>query len=294
MQLQQIESFIAVAEAANFTHAAQTTHVSQPTLTRQVKLLEKELGCSLIERDKRPLRLTAAGEVFLEGMRKVLSQMDYVCDMTRAAAHGKSGKLSIGFTIGLYTEYMYLDVINDLRESCPQLDVHCVKKRIADLPKAVRDGSVDIAFSLDYSQFAADGLRVTELAKLPTVIVMSARHQLASKITLDRGDLDGQTLFLNAPVQSYRLETWMDNVFNLDCIEVVEVSSTEEAYMNVLAERGLTVSNVYDPIIHNGDLYQSILLPKEAAYPAVCAIDDPANRNPAKELMLDLVRHADV
>lgn len=292
MLLQQIESFMAVAESANFTHAAQSTHISQPTLSRQVKMLEDELGCSLFQRSKRPLRLTAAGEIFYDGMKKALSQIDYTREMTRAAAQGKSGKLSIGFTSGLFAEYMFLDVVNDLKETCRSLEVTCTKKDTEGLVKSLASEGVDIAFSLDFPQFEQAGMRVTPLVRVPIVIVMSANHSLAMTNTFDRDALDGQTLFLNAPLQAYRLETWMSGLFNLDRISLVEVSSIDEAYMKVLSEDGLSISNTYDPVLQNNPLYHCYQIPDESLYPFVCAIDKPDNGNAAKELFLELVRHS--
>ncbi|MBQ9000403.1 MAG: LysR family transcriptional regulator [Eggerthellaceae bacterium] len=294
MLLQQIESFIAVAEAANFTHAAQRTHISQPTLSRQVKMLEDELGCALFQRSKRPLRLTEAGEIFYDGMKRVLGQMDYTREMTRAAAQGRSGKLSIGFTTGIYAEYMFLDVINDLKDTCRSLDVTCAKKDTEGLVKGLLDESIDVAFSLDFPHFEQAGLRVTPLVEVPTVIVMSADHPLATKNTLGYDDLDGQTLYLNAPLQAYRLETWMGQLFNLDRIGLVEVGSIDEAYMKVLSEEGLSISNAFDPILQNNLLYHCYQIPNESLYPFVCAVGNPGKRNAAKELLLELVRRSNL
>lgn len=292
MLLQQIESFIAVAEAANFTHAAQSTHISQPTLSRQVKMLEDELGCTLFQRSKRPLRLTEAGEIFYDGMKRALGQMDYTREMARAAAQGRSGRLSIGFTTGVYAEYMFLDVINDLKDTCRSLDVSCAKKGTEGLVKGLLDESVDVAFSLDFPQFEQAGLRVTPLIEVPTTIVMSAGHPLATKNTIGYDDLDGQTLYLNAPLQAYRLETWMNQLFDLDRIGVVEVGSIDEAYMKVLSEDGLSVSNSFDPVLQNNPLYHCYQVPDESLYPFVCAVDNPNNGNAAKNLFLELVRHS--
>ena len=292
MLLQQIESFMAVAEAANFTHAAQSTHISQPTLSRQVKMLEDELGCSLFQRSKRPLCLTVAGEVFYEGMKKALAQMEYTREMARAAARGKSGKLSIGFTSGIFAEYMFLDVVNDLKETCHSLEVTCTKKDTEDLVKSLASEGVDVAFSLDFPHFSQAGMRVTPLVRVPTVIVMAASHPLAAKNTLDHDALDGQRLFLNAPLQAYRLETWMSGLFNLDRINLVEVGSVDEAYMKVLSEGGLSISNAFDPVLRNNPLYHCYQVPDESLYPFVCAVDKPGNGNAAKDLFLELVRHS--
>ena len=290
--LQQIESFVAVAEAANFTHAAQSIHISQPTLSRQVKMLEDELGCALFQRSKRPLRLTEAGEIFYDGMKKALAQMDYTREMTRAAAQGRSGKLSIGFTSGLFAEYIFLDVVNDLKDTCRSLEVTCAKKDAEGLVKDLVNGGVDIAFSLDFPQFEQAGLRVTPLVKIPTVIVMSANHPLAAASAFGRDVFNGQTVYLNAPLQAYRLETWMNQLFDLERIHLVEVGSIDEAYMKVLSEDGLSISNTFDPVLKGNPLYHCYQIPDESLHPFVCAVDSTDNGNAAKDLFLELVRNS--
>ena len=72
MELRQIRYFVAAAEALNFTRASERLNVAQPALSRQIKSLEDELGIQLLERDSRQVRLTYAGEIFLEDVREVL------------------------------------------------------------------------------------------------------------------------------------------------------------------------------------------------------------------------------
>lgn len=294
MLLQQIESFLAVAEAANFTHAAQSLHISQPTLSRQVKLLENNLGFKLFQRGRRPLRLTGAGEVFYDGMKKALSQMDYAREMAYAASIGRHGKLSVGFMSGLYTEYMFLDVVNELKDTCQSLEVRCLKKDLGGLVRGLSGESLDVAFGLDFDVFRDAGLRITSLDRIPTVVVMSARHELARKSALDYEDLRGQTIFLSKPMESYRFEEWARGAFDLADTTILEVESVDEANMMVLSELGFTISNKYDPVFQGNPLYKAILLPDNELYPCVCAIDNPANHNAAKGLFLDLVRHTEI
>ena len=293
MILQQIESFIAVADAANFSHAARNIHMSQPTLSRQIKMLEDELGCTLFQRNRRPLRLTEPGRVFYEGMKKALGQIDYTTEMTKAAAHGRSGNLSIGFLNGLYAEYRYLDMVNELKETCRTLSIRCTKVSDGELTKGLLDESLDIAFSLNFSAYEEAGLRITPLEGIQTVVVMSARHPLAEKTALSECALEGETFFLNAPKEGYQLEAWLSEYVDLDRIEQVEVESNETAYMKVLSEEGLAVSNVYDPMIANNPLFHCIEIPLGGGSPYISAIDNPANGNAVKELLLELLKHVD-
>ena len=294
MLLQQIESFLAVADAANFTHAARDTHVSQPTLSRHVSTLEDELGFELFRRGKRPLRLTAPGRVFYDGAKRALAQLDYAAQMARAAAEGRSGSLSVGFYSGMYLEYLYLPTLAELREACRQLCVTCDKLNNDGIVRGLRDESIDVAIGLDYPQFSEAGLETVNLAKIPAVFAMSAQHRLAAKNVLEHDDLDGETLYLPAPMASFGAEGWMGPLFNLERIAFVEVASVEVAYMKLISEGGLTISNALDPVLKGNPLYHRIELADPDLFPHACAVYNPDNQNAAKDLFVELLKHADV
>ena len=83
MDLRQIRYFIAVARERNFTRAAQQLNIAQPPLSRQIQLLEEELGVALINRKSRPLKLTDAGRLFYEQSLQVLGRVDQMRAATR-------------------------------------------------------------------------------------------------------------------------------------------------------------------------------------------------------------------
>jgi len=103
LSLQQLRGFVAVAEEQHFGRAAQRLNLTQPPLTRQIQGLERMLAVSLLDRTGRGVRLTAAGQVFLEHCRRVLALLEAAPEATRRAADGQSGTLRIAFTaIGAY------------------------------------------------------------------------------------------------------------------------------------------------------------------------------------------------
>ncbi|MEV6413901.1 LysR substrate-binding domain-containing protein [Kribbella sp. NPDC051718] len=103
LSLQQLRGFVAVAEEQHFGRAAQRLNLTQPPLTRQIQGLERSLGISLFDRTGRGVRLTAAGQVFLEHSRRVLALLEVAPDVARRAADGQTGTLRIAFTaIGAY------------------------------------------------------------------------------------------------------------------------------------------------------------------------------------------------
>lgn len=287
MTLQQLNYFIEVAEIGNFTHAAQYVHTSQPTISRQIQMLEEELGYFLFIRNSKPLVLTEAGQILYDGVKKAIIQLDNTLEMAKIASAGKTGLLSVAFQAGYFSEYMFLSIINELRETWPMLQIQCNKLYSWEQLKGLKNGSIDIAIGLDFPHWADAGLEVRRLQKVETLIVMSANHRLAGKNTLEYNDLCGETFFLTEP-NGYRVDEIFKGQFCLTDVHQVEVASSEIAYFKVLSENGLTISNPNDPTLLNNPYYHHVSIDFGYEDSYVCAFD-PNNANPVISLFLSLM-----
>ena len=118
MELRQMRYFVAVAEELHFGRAAERLHIAQPAVSQQVRRLEENLGVQLLQRTKRRVRVTAAGEAFLEHARGVLARADEAIVAAQEASRGDAGRLAIGFvTSALYGAVP--DIIRVFRENSP-------------------------------------------------------------------------------------------------------------------------------------------------------------------------------
>jgi DNA-binding transcriptional LysR family regulator len=97
MDIRQLKYFVAVANTRNFTRASEQLHIAQPPLSRQIQLLEEELGVQLILRNSRPLRLTEAGRVFYEQALQILNRLEQLKNATQQIGLNQRQTLSIGF-----------------------------------------------------------------------------------------------------------------------------------------------------------------------------------------------------
>lgn len=288
MTLQQLKYFIEVAEIRNFTHAAEHVHTSQPTISRQIHMLEEELGYPLFIRNSKPLCLTETGRILYEGVKEAILQINNTLGMAEIASTGKAGLLSVAFQAGYFAEYMFISVIKELRESWATLQIKCNKMFSWEQIKGLKNGSIDIAIGLDFPHWKEAGFEVKRLKKVETLIVTSATHRLAGKTSLEYNDLCGETFYLTEP-NGYRVDELFQDHFCMDGVEQIEVSSSEIAYFKVLSENGLTISNPYDPMLLNNPYYHYI--PFDAGYQDsyVCAFN-PKNINPAINPFLNLMK----
>ncbi|MDP5308042.1 LysR family transcriptional regulator [Paracoccus spongiarum] len=145
MDLRQLRYFVAVARERNFTRAAERLNIAQPPLSRQIQLLEEELGVTLILRTSRPIRLTDAGRLFHEQALQVLGRVDQMKDATRRVGMNRNRVLSIGFVAS--TLYGGLPVlVRKLRQSAPELDIQLIELLSIQQIPALKEGRIDVGF----------------------------------------------------------------------------------------------------------------------------------------------------
>lgn len=145
MDLRQLRYFVAVARERNFTRASEQLHIAQPPLSRQIQLLESELGVVLISRRSRPLRLTDAGRLFYEQALQVLGRVEQMKTSTRRVGLRERSVFSIGFVPStLYGGLPML--VRKLRQKEPELDIQLLEMITVQQIDALKAGRIDIGF----------------------------------------------------------------------------------------------------------------------------------------------------
>ena len=145
MELRQLRYFVAVARERNFTRAAEKLHIAQPPLSRQIQLLEEELGVTLISRATRPLRLTDAGRLFNEQALQILGRVEQLKLATQRVGKQERRVLSIGFVASaLYGGVPAL--VRELRKHAPELDIQLLEMMSSQQIEALKTGRIDIGF----------------------------------------------------------------------------------------------------------------------------------------------------
>jgi DNA-binding transcriptional LysR family regulator len=145
MDLRQLRYFVAVARERNFTRAAQVLNIAQPPLSRQIQILEDELGVPLIIRKSRPIKLTDAGRLFYEQSLQVLGRVEQMRESTRRVGLNQNSVLSIGFVAS--TLYGGLPtLVRKLRYHAPELDIRLLELVSVQQIPALKEGRIDIGF----------------------------------------------------------------------------------------------------------------------------------------------------
>jgi len=191
MELRHLRYFVAVAEAGSLTvAAARKLHTSQPSLSRQIRDLESELGAQLLTRRARGIELTPAGRAFLDHARSVLAQVDAAAEAARRVAHPGKPCFVMGFLTGHELTWMP-EALQILRDELPNIDVMISSQYSPLLADGLSKGKIDAAF-LRRERGAPD-LAFRLLVKEPLVVVLPSNHRLAALKAISPQDLVGET-----------------------------------------------------------------------------------------------------
>jgi LysR family hca operon transcriptional activator len=182
---------VAVAEARSLTVAAdQKLHTTQPSLGRQIRDLEDEVGARLLTRSTRGVELTPAGRVFLDHARVVLSQVEIAVESARRLADPAKPYFVLGFLTGHETTWLP-QALQLLRDELPDIHVVVSSQLSPQLAVALSQGRIDAAF-LRREEGSSDlGFRL--LVKEPLEVFMPSDHHLAAFSAIDPQDLVGET-----------------------------------------------------------------------------------------------------
>ena len=192
MDLRHLRFFIAVAEEGSLTVAAEKRlHTAQPSLSRQMRDLEAELGCALMTRSVKGITLTAAGRVFLDHARMVLSQAEAAIAATRRAATPAKAIFALGFLTG--HEFQWLAaVMGIMRDALPNTEVVIHSLSSPELADGLMRGKIDLAFLRHEAN--TRGIVFTKLIDEPLIVLMPADHRLTIRHAITAEDIAGEQL----------------------------------------------------------------------------------------------------
>ena len=182
MELRQLRYFVAVAQALNFTKAAGRVRVAQPALSRQVRLLEEEMGVRLLERNQRHTRLTEPGRAFLAEACAVLEQCDRAVRVAQQTERAAGGQLNIGYVWGLFHS-LVPEAIGRFRQLLPEVSVNLFDLTPTEQVAALAEGRLDAGF-IGFADQAAAGLPKRKIGTCAFVAALPKSHPCARKARL--------------------------------------------------------------------------------------------------------------
>src|SRR6267142_6559848 len=189
MELRHLRYFVAVVEEGSLTTAAEhRLHTSQPSLSRQIRDLEEQVGAELLSRSANGVELTAAGKAFLDHVRLALMQVDAAVEAARKAAQPARKTFAIGFQTGHEMNWL-ARVMHVLRDELKNIQVAISSDYSPDLAEALARGRLDLAFMRVEPGY---DLKYHVVDKEPLVVLMPSDHRLAAKQAIHPRELVGE------------------------------------------------------------------------------------------------------
>src|ERR1700755_1027075 len=192
MELRQLEYFVAVAEEANFTRAAERIHVAQPAVSAQIKQLERELGQPLLDRSRRTVRLTAAGEATLPFARAALAAAADIHVAVAELTQLVRGTVTLGSVTSHSVDIPAL--LADFHAEHPNVEITLSTDSSDALVDKVRTGRLDAAIVSVGPDERPEGLDLEVAADEAIVAAVSRTNELASRKTVRLTDLADRQL----------------------------------------------------------------------------------------------------
>ncbi|MFI9583798.1 LysR family transcriptional regulator [Streptomyces sp. NPDC052236] len=173
MQFQQLVYFVAVAETRHFTRAAERVHVAQPSLSQQIRALEKELGAELFSRARGNIALTDAGEALLPLARRILADADTARQEVQELAQLRRGRVRLGATPSICTGLLP-EVLRTFHDLHPGIELLIEESGSHDLVRELARGALDLALIVEPLPPGSPALTTVELLREDLVVVSSA------------------------------------------------------------------------------------------------------------------------
>ncbi len=245
MELRHLRYFVAVADSGSLTVAAeQKLHTSQPSLSRQIRDLEDEVGAQLLTRKARGIELTPAGRAFLDHARVVLSQVQAAAEAARRVVHPAKPRFAMGFLTGHELTWMP-EALRILRPELPNIDVMISSQYSPLLAEGLSQGKIDAAFLR--KERALPDLAFRLLVKEPLIVILPSNHRLAALKAISPEDLVGERFVIvsqTAPV----LRGVIDNYFKRYGIKITPAHEADHVTMGIsliMSTRGVGLLPAY-------------------------------------------------
>ncbi|GAA1137974.1 LysR substrate-binding domain-containing protein [Microbacterium natoriense] len=245
MNLEQLRGFVEVARLGHFTRASESLHLAQPSLSRQISTLERELGAELFHRARGHIALTAAGETLLPRAQRMLAEADAIREEMGELAGLRRGRVRLGAPPTLCIS-LVAEALSAFHSSYPDVDLHLTESGSRLLVEQLAVGAVDIALITESTAQPVPGVSLTRTPLLAEelVVVSSAAHPpIAEDAVIDIHRLS--TLPLIVFDDSYSLRTTTDAAFRAaDITPNVVLEGAEMDAVLRFVERGVGVAVV--------------------------------------------------
>lgn len=195
--IEKLRLFLVIIEEGSLRRAAERLHISQSAITRQIQLLEHDLGGRILERASSGVRPTGGGYALAEKARGLLADYDSVMAEARRLVRGESDRLRIGYIASAVQKYLG-PALAQLRRTYPKLRIRMLDQTAGEIITALRSGEIDLGLTISGANLLSRDFYRRKLASVPSLVVLPVEHPLASQTLISISKLKTES-FVRIP-----------------------------------------------------------------------------------------------
>ncbi|MFV5405502.1 DNA-binding transcriptional regulator HcaR [Acinetobacter sp. 228] len=230
MELRHLRYFVTVAQELNFTRAAEKLNTVQPSLSQQIKDLEREVGVQLLERNNRKVGLTEAGQAFLTEALLSIEHAERAIQSARQIANAQQDQLNIGF-VPVAEMKIFPYIMPNIRAHFPNIKIHFHSLTDASQLKALKKGEIDIAFTRYVDE--SDELEHVQIFSEPLALIMPKDSPLAEQRHVSIKSFNHQDFVISDEDASPQLHKIITDFFKQSKLNVNVIQHSTNILLNV-------------------------------------------------------------
>ena len=193
MRLEQISYFLQVAETQSMTGAAKELYISQPALSKQIALLEREVGVPLFERKARGVVLTSAGRQFEKDLKNILKELENAKKNAALAGKARKQLLNVGCFDGVYTDDFLPQLFEYFQRNAPELKLVLHRMSFSEGTKALKGNKIDLWLTLQLGWEGAGNFCEMQLIRRKAALIFPSESRWGRQEQLSFDDFQGGT-----------------------------------------------------------------------------------------------------
>lgn len=244
MTSKQVEIYLEVAKTENYTTTAEKLYVSKATISRQMALLEEELGHQLFYHAGNSIKLTAQGEILRKTFEKMYGVFKNGIRLMDDTRDGYQGHLVLGFTSDMSIPDIFLKAIDHFRKKIPDVDITYVSKPFTNYVSDMESGTIDIMLAHDMELFKYKNLAHQFVVEAERGLYYGIRHPLAKKKDLAISDFSGDIHWASKHADTYDQRLLLKQVsdyYGMAEFETKYVDTTNEIIFHLLLGEGFCI-----------------------------------------------------
>ncbi|MDK2824155.1 MAG: hypothetical protein PWQ67_475 [Clostridia bacterium] len=259
MELRQLEYFIAVSKYQNFTRAAESLHVAQPSITTSIKKLEDELGIKLFERNKKSIQLTDEGKIFYKRIKKILQDLDEAVFEIRDLSNLNKGSIKLGLP-PMIGAYLFPNIFTHFKEAYPQLDLQVSEEGSIATHILIEKGELDLGIIIIPKD--TKDLNILPITEEKIMLCLAPKHKLSNEKVVSFNQLKDEK-FILLKKDSYHRQAIINQCEKYGYSPQVIFSSSRIETIKALVASGAGISFLMNMVTQNSKNFVSIPLKEE-------------------------------